>query len=176
MGRFFARPVAKPASFPPVTVAKPLHGAERALLPNLSSFWAHNYAGPVQFLLGVHDVADPALRVVDELRRLHPEAGITIADASLYGIPGLGMRSARHIEAFLLLQETIEFEVAKRNRKRFAAKSLSYGRLAISLLLSSAALKPRIGCPQPGAEGASGAVMRRGRFRTTRPLGTDFES
>jgi ceramide glucosyltransferase len=40
----------------------------------------------VQFVFGVHDSADPALQSVDELRRLHPEADITVvADARLYG-------------------------------------------------------------------------------------------
>ena len=40
----------------------------------------------MQFLFGVHDSADPALQTVDDLRRLHPEADITVvADARLYG-------------------------------------------------------------------------------------------
>ena len=86
IGRFFARAVAEPQHSPPVTVVKPLHGSEWALLHNLSTFCEQNYAGPVQFLFGVHDAADPALQTVDELRRLHPQAEITvIADASLYG-------------------------------------------------------------------------------------------
>ena len=76
---------ARPA-FPPVTIVKPLHGNEWALLTNLSSFCQQDYPGPVQFLFGVHDSADPALQTVDELRRLHPEADITVvADARLYG-------------------------------------------------------------------------------------------
>jgi ceramide glucosyltransferase len=86
IGRFFARPVAEPASFPPVTIVKPLHGSEWALLANLSSFCLQNYPGPMQFVFGVHDSADPALQAVEELRRLHPEADITVvADARLYG-------------------------------------------------------------------------------------------
>ncbi|MGF6609597.1 ceramide glucosyltransferase [Paraburkholderia sp. WSM4175] len=86
IGRFFARDVAEPSSFPPITVIKPLHGNEWALLDNLSSFCAQNYPGPVQFLFGVHDCADPALQTVNQLRRLHPQADITVvADARLYG-------------------------------------------------------------------------------------------
>ncbi|HEX7910011.1 MAG TPA: bacteriohopanetetrol glucosamine biosynthesis glycosyltransferase HpnI [Paraburkholderia sp.] len=86
IGRFFARPVSEPTSFPPVTILKPLHGNEWALLDNLSSFCRQNYPGPVQFLFGVHDSADPALQTVDDLRRLFPEADITVvADARLYG-------------------------------------------------------------------------------------------
>ncbi|OAJ60031.1 glucosyltransferase [Paraburkholderia ginsengiterrae] len=86
IGRFFARPVSEPTSFPPVTILKPLHGNEWALLDNLSSFCRQDYPGPVQFVFGVHDSADPALQTVDDLRRLFPEADITVvADARLYG-------------------------------------------------------------------------------------------
>ena len=86
IGRFFSQSVSEPTSFPPVTIVKPLHGTEWALLANLSSFCAQDYPGPVQFLFGVHDSADPALQTVDELRRLHPESDITVvADARLYG-------------------------------------------------------------------------------------------
>ncbi|SIT39221.1 Hopanoid biosynthesis associated glycosyl transferase protein HpnI [Paraburkholderia ribeironis] len=86
IGRFFARPVSAPTSFPPVTIVKPLHGDERALFANLASFCEQDYPGAVQFLFGVHDPADPALRTVDELRRQHPDADMTVvADARLYG-------------------------------------------------------------------------------------------
>jgi ceramide glucosyltransferase len=86
IGRFFARAVSEPSTFPPVTIVKPLHGNEWALLANLSSFCRQDYPGPVQFLFGVHESADPALQTVDELRRLFPEADITVvADTRLYG-------------------------------------------------------------------------------------------
>ena len=86
IGRFFARAVSEPTSFPPVTIVKPLHGNEWALLTNLSSFCQQDYPGPVQFLFGVHDAADPAVQTLDELRRLHPLADITVvADPRLYG-------------------------------------------------------------------------------------------
>lgn len=84
--RFFARAASEPTSFPAVTIVKPLHGAEWTLLSNLSSFCQQAYPGPVQFLFGVHDSEDPALRTVEQLRQLHPEAHITVvADARLYG-------------------------------------------------------------------------------------------
>ncbi|GAB2885449.1 bacteriohopanetetrol glucosamine biosynthesis glycosyltransferase HpnI [Paraburkholderia jirisanensis] len=86
VGRFFARSTSKPTSFPPVTVVKPLHGAEWALLNNLLSFCQQDYPGPVQFLFGVHDAEDPALHTVEALRRLHPDADITVvADDRIYG-------------------------------------------------------------------------------------------
>jgi ceramide glucosyltransferase len=86
IGRFFARLPSEPSSHPPVTVVKPLHGAEWTLLGNLSSFCQQDYPGPLQFLFGVHDSADPALQTVEQLRLLHPDAHITVvADARLYG-------------------------------------------------------------------------------------------
>ncbi len=86
IGRFFARPASEPASFPPVTIIKPLHGGEWALLPNLASFCRQDYPGPVQFVFGARDPGDPALTTVEELRRLHPEADITVvADTRQHG-------------------------------------------------------------------------------------------
>jgi ceramide glucosyltransferase len=86
IGRFFKRPVSEPTSCPPVTIVRPLHGNEWALLANLASFCQQDYPGPVQFLFGVHDSADPALQAVDELRQRYPHADITVvADARLHG-------------------------------------------------------------------------------------------
>jgi ceramide glucosyltransferase len=84
--RFFARPAAEPTSLPPVTVVKPLHGGEWALVRNLSGFCRQDYPAPVQYLFGVNDAEDAALEAVTELRSLHPEANITVvADPRLYG-------------------------------------------------------------------------------------------
>lgn len=86
VGRFFARAPSEPASFPAVTLVRPLHGGELALLRNLSSFCQQDYPGPVQHLFGVRDPGDPALLAVEELRRLHPGADITVvADPREHG-------------------------------------------------------------------------------------------
>jgi ceramide glucosyltransferase len=85
-GRFFRRPAAEPESFPPVTIVKPLHGNEWALSVNLASFCAQDYPGGMQFVFGVQDPDDPALSVLDALRRAYPEADISVvADARLHG-------------------------------------------------------------------------------------------
>ncbi|PLZ00746.1 glucosyltransferase [Burkholderia sp. WAC0059] len=84
--RFFAREPVEPANCPSVTVVRPLHGDEWSLQRNLESFFQQDYAGPVQFLFGVHDSSDPALRVVETIRQLYPDAHIdVVADARLYG-------------------------------------------------------------------------------------------
>jgi ceramide glucosyltransferase len=84
--RFFAQVTSAPTSFPPVTIVKPLHGDEWKLIDNLTSFCQQDYPGPIQFLFGVHDSADPALKVVETLRQLHPDAHITVVtDARMHG-------------------------------------------------------------------------------------------
>jgi ceramide glucosyltransferase len=84
--RFFKRSPSEPSTFPPVTIIKPLRGKERMLFENLSSFCEQNYPGPMQFLFGVQDLADPALEIVDRLRLLYPNAHVTVvADSRLYG-------------------------------------------------------------------------------------------
>jgi ceramide glucosyltransferase len=84
--RFLGRACAEPLTFPGVTVLKPLHGGEHALLENLSAFCNQQYPGPVQYVFGVHDEADPARDVVKRLQGLHPQARISmVVDSRLYG-------------------------------------------------------------------------------------------
>ena len=64
---------ARSASYPSVTVLKPLHGAEAGLFESLSSFCAQDYPGPVQIVCGVQSAGDPAVTVVREVERAFPE-------------------------------------------------------------------------------------------------------
>lgn len=83
---FFRRPIAAPTAFPAVTIIRPLHGHEHALLDNLASLFNQDYPGAVQFVFGVHDANDPALDAVRTVSSSHPAADVTIvADARLYG-------------------------------------------------------------------------------------------
>jgi ceramide glucosyltransferase len=65
--RDFARSTAAapPQSFPPVTILKPLHGAEPDLHAHLASFCLQDYPSPVQIVFGVADPADPAAEFPD---------------------------------------------------------------------------------------------------------------
>lgn len=86
VGRFFARSVPAPASFPPITLVKPLNGDEWNLDGQLASFFEQDYPGPVQMLFGVHDASDVALNTVDALRKRYPQAHVTVvADPRLHG-------------------------------------------------------------------------------------------
>jgi len=63
---------------PPVTILKPLHGAEPFLYENLTSFCRQDYAGPVQIVFGVQDPADPAVAVVRRLIAQFAEADLDL--------------------------------------------------------------------------------------------------
>ncbi len=47
----------------PVTILRPLHGAEPCLSRRLSSFCRQDYGAPVQVICGVQDAADPAVAI-----------------------------------------------------------------------------------------------------------------
>jgi ceramide glucosyltransferase len=71
--RAFARarpPTANAAR--PVTILKPLHGAETGLFENLASFCRQDYRGPIQIVFGVADPNDAAIGVIARLRAAFP--------------------------------------------------------------------------------------------------------
>jgi ceramide glucosyltransferase len=77
--RAFVRPpMAQPASHPPVTILKPLHGAEPDLYANLAGFCAQSYPGSVQVVFGVSDPADPAVAVVRKLIADFPDCDLAL--------------------------------------------------------------------------------------------------
>jgi ceramide glucosyltransferase len=70
---------------PPVTVLKPLCGAEPGLYANLRSFCLQDYAR-FQIVFGVRDSADPALGVVERLAAEFPHLSIdTVINAQQHG-------------------------------------------------------------------------------------------
>lgn len=66
-----------PSKLPPVTVLKPLCGAEPGLYENLRSFCQQDYP-EYQIVFGVRDPADPALRVVERLVAELPSVPIAV--------------------------------------------------------------------------------------------------
>jgi ceramide glucosyltransferase len=75
--RFTRRQVAIPAVQPPITVLKPLHGAEPGLFENLCSFVDQDYP-EFQLVLGVRDRHDSALPIVRALLDARPQADIAV--------------------------------------------------------------------------------------------------
>lgn len=56
------------ASWPAVTILKPVHGMEAALEKNLESFFLQNYPN-YEIIFGAREAGDAALQVVEKLRR-----------------------------------------------------------------------------------------------------------
>lgn len=75
--RFSRRRIAAPAASPPITVLKPLHGAEPGLAENLRSFVDQDYPA-VQLVLGVRSIEDSAVPIARELIESRRAADITL--------------------------------------------------------------------------------------------------
>jgi ceramide glucosyltransferase len=79
------RPTLHPRIMPPVTLLKPLCGAEHGLYERLRSFFQQDYR-EFQIVFGVRDPADPALIVVQRLQQEFPSLPIdVVATAQLHG-------------------------------------------------------------------------------------------
>jgi ceramide glucosyltransferase len=85
--RFAAASAAVAASFPGVTILKPLRGAEAGLYDNLASFCNQSYPGPVQILFGVQDPADAAIAAVNRLIANLPDLDLELVRHSHAGGP-----------------------------------------------------------------------------------------
>ena len=71
--------------FPPLSVLKPLCGDEPRLYECLQSFCNQDYP-EFQIVFGVRDSSDPAVAVVERLKREFPEREISlVCDARIYG-------------------------------------------------------------------------------------------
>jgi len=66
------------ANCPPITILKPLHGAEPDLYANLASFCRQDYPAPVQVVFGLSDPADPAAAVVRRLIADFPDRDLDL--------------------------------------------------------------------------------------------------
>jgi ceramide glucosyltransferase len=75
---FARRPRPSPAQCPPVTILKPLHGAEPDLYANLASFCRQDYPAPVQIVFGLADPADAAAAVVRKLIADFPDCDLEL--------------------------------------------------------------------------------------------------
>jgi ceramide glucosyltransferase len=89
VGRFMRPGAPGPGAQVPVSILKPLHGAEPGLFENLESFCLQEHGAPVQIIFGVHDESDPATRVVRALQRRYPALdAVLVADDSIHGTNG----------------------------------------------------------------------------------------
>jgi ceramide glucosyltransferase len=67
-----------PGSPIPVTILKPLHGAEPRLFSHLTSFCNQDYPAPIQIIFGTLDRDDPAVKIVERLKKAFPDRSLEI--------------------------------------------------------------------------------------------------
>jgi ceramide glucosyltransferase len=72
--------------FPAITLLKPLHGAENGLEAALASFLKQDYPGPIQIVFGLRYTGDPAIGIVESLKRRFPNRDIeVVVDPGMHG-------------------------------------------------------------------------------------------
>jgi len=62
---------------PPVSILKPLHGLEPQLEQNLESFFVQDYPA-FELIFGARNGGDPALQIIDSLRKKYPHIKTTV--------------------------------------------------------------------------------------------------
>jgi ceramide glucosyltransferase len=78
---FARRPIHRSTdAAPPITLLKPLRGAEPRLFERLSSLCTQDYSAPVQIVLGTQDPVDPAIEAADRLKATCPEKQIVLKE------------------------------------------------------------------------------------------------
>lgn len=65
-------------TYPPVSVLKPLHGAEPELFDRLAALCTQDYPGRLELVCGVQAASDPAIEVVRRLQERFSDVSITV--------------------------------------------------------------------------------------------------
>lgn len=87
--RWFIRrpPAPTPATWPNVSILKPLAGAEAQLAENIETYFNQNYPGQVQFVFGVQDPGDSAVPVIKSLIERYPELHLQlVVNSAAHGL------------------------------------------------------------------------------------------
>jgi ceramide glucosyltransferase len=81
---FRKRSVPDAACAPPVSILKPIRGLDAGLFENLASFCQQDYP-EFELVLGVADPVDPAIPIIERVRRAFPASNIRISVAETMG-------------------------------------------------------------------------------------------
>jgi ceramide glucosyltransferase len=117
VANWFRAPVEKKSAvYPPVTLLKPLHLDEPLLRQNLESFCRQDYPAPMQIVFGVQDPLDPAIRIVEALKRDYPHLDIElVVDTRIYG-------TNRKVSNLINLVERAKYDVLVQSDSDIAAE------------------------------------------------------
>jgi ceramide glucosyltransferase len=123
---------------PPVTILLPLHGLEPQLFGRLSRFCLQDYTGDVQLAFGTNVSSDPAIRVVERLRRAFPQKAVTLKiDSQEHGpnrkISNLA-NMTRAAQCEILIAADSDIEVGSRHVAQVVAELEKPGVGAVSCL------------------------------------------
>jgi len=112
---------------PPLTLLKPLHGAEPHLEANLGTFFTQVYPAPFQLVFGVQAADDPAIAVVRRLSARHPGVAVElVVDATRHG-------SNAKVSNLINMQAAVRHEVLILSDSDIAVPSNYLARVAASL-------------------------------------------
>jgi ceramide glucosyltransferase len=76
--RFRSRACTVPTAHPPITILKPLHGAEPDLFARLASLCTQDYPGTIELVCGVQAATDPAIEVVRRVQACFADVPIKL--------------------------------------------------------------------------------------------------
>ena len=85
IGRFARQPAPPPAPPEPVTLLKPLHGAEPRLTENLLTFLEQDWAESIELVAGVQSERDPAIAALHPLPQGPWRRVRLVTDATVHG-------------------------------------------------------------------------------------------
>jgi ceramide glucosyltransferase len=84
--RWRPAPRARPTSYPPISILKPLDGTEPDLFSRLAALCTQDYPGPIEIICGVQAHSDPAIEAVRQLQARFPHVPISLhIDACQHG-------------------------------------------------------------------------------------------
>src|SRR6478736_353201 len=72
-----ARPTLTPSTVPPVSILKPLRGADPEMYESFRSHCLQDYP-EYEIIFGVSDAADPAIELVEQLKKEFPACAIRL--------------------------------------------------------------------------------------------------
>src|ERR1043165_8097326 len=74
-----SQPRVDDAALPPVSVLKPVRGADREMYESFRSHCQQDYPSDFELIFGVNEADDPAIDLVERLRKEFPERRISLA-------------------------------------------------------------------------------------------------